>query len=41
MVGNTVVDREVGYREPGGERFEIVAIYTIRDGLIARLDMAR
>ena len=41
VVGNTVVDREVGYREPGGERFEIVAIYTIRDGLIARLDMAR
>lgn len=40
-VGNIVVDHEAGERAPGVGRFEVVAIYTIRDGLIARLDMAR
>jgi uncharacterized protein (TIGR02246 family) len=40
-VGNVVVDHEQGERAPGVGRFEVVAIYTIRDGLIARLDMAR
>jgi uncharacterized protein (TIGR02246 family) len=40
-VGNTVVDHEEGERAPGVGKFEVVAIYTVRDGLIARLDMAR
>ncbi|MBI1188565.1 MAG: SgcJ/EcaC family oxidoreductase [Alphaproteobacteria bacterium] len=40
-VGNIVIDHEQGERSPGGEGFEVAAIYTIKDGLIARLDMAR
>ena len=34
-VGNTVVDHELVIRAPGGEQFEIIAIYTFKDGLIA------
>ena len=40
-VGNTVVDHELVVRAPGGEQFEIIAIYTFRDGLIARVDFAK
>ena len=40
-VGNTVVDHELVIRTPGGEQFEIIAIYTFRDGLIARVDFAK
>lgn len=40
-LGNVVVDHEVGERAPGHDRFEIVAVYTIRDGLIERLAMGR
>jgi hypothetical protein len=40
-LGNIVVDHEVGERAPGGEKFEIVAMYTIKDGQIARLAMGR
>ncbi|MCP5412606.1 MAG: nuclear transport factor 2 family protein [Alphaproteobacteria bacterium] len=40
-VGNTVVDHELVIRAPGGEEFEIIAIYTFRDGLIARVDFAK
>jgi uncharacterized protein (TIGR02246 family) len=40
-VGNTVVDHELVIRKPGGEQFEIIAIYTFRDGLIARVDFAK
>jgi uncharacterized protein (TIGR02246 family) len=40
-VGNTVVDHELVIREPGGEQFEIIAIYTFKDGLIARVDFAK
>ncbi len=40
-VGNTVVDHELVVRAPGGEEFEIIAIYTFRDGLIARVDFAK
>jgi hypothetical protein len=39
--GNTVVDHEMVVRAPGGEQFEIIAIYTFRDGLIARVDFAK
>ena len=28
-------------RAPGGEEFEIIAIYSFRDGLIARVDFAK
>lgn len=40
-VGNTVVDHELVIRAPGGEQFEIIAIYTFKDGLIARVDFAK
>jgi uncharacterized protein (TIGR02246 family) len=41
VVGNTVIDHELVIRAPGGEQFEIIAIYTFRDGLIARVDFAK
>ncbi|NWH07984.1 MAG: SgcJ/EcaC family oxidoreductase [Alphaproteobacteria bacterium] len=41
VLGNVVVDHEVGERAPGRDRFEIIAVYTIRDGLIQRLAMGR
>ena len=40
-VGNTVIDHELVMRASGGEEFEIIAIYTFRDGLIARVDFAK
>ena len=40
-VGNTVVDHELVIRAPGGEQFEIIAIYTFQDGLISRVDFAK
>ena len=40
-VGNSVVDHEKVVRAPGGEEFEIIAIYSFRDGLIARVDFAK
>ena len=40
-VGNTVVDHELVIRKPGAEQFEIIAIYSFKDGLIARVDFAK
>jgi hypothetical protein len=40
-LGNVVIDHEDVEREPGGERFQVAAIYTVRDGLIVRVDFAR
>ena len=40
-VGNTVVDHEHVIRAPGGEEFEIICIYTFRDGLIVHVDFAK
>jgi hypothetical protein len=40
-VGNTVVDHERVIRTPGGEEFEIIAIYSFKDGLISRVDFAK
>lgn len=40
-LGTTVIDHEAVERTPGGERFDVAAIYTIRDGKIARVDFAR
>lgn len=37
-LGNVVIDHEVGSRGPNGPAFEAICIYTIRDGLIARVD---
>ena len=41
VVGNTVVDHELVIRAPGGEQFEIIAIYTFKDRLISRVDFAK
>jgi len=40
-VGGTVVDHEHVVRAPGGEEFEIIAIYSFKDGLISRVDFAK
>jgi uncharacterized protein (TIGR02246 family) len=40
-LGTTVIDHEQVERSPGGDRFEVAAIYTIKDGKIARVDFAR
>ena len=40
-VGSTVADHEHVVRAPGGEEFEVIAIYTFKDGLIARVDFAK
>lgn len=40
-LGSTVIDHEQVERSPGGDKFEVAAIYTIRNGKIARVDFAR
>jgi hypothetical protein len=40
-VGPVVVDHERVQRSPDGTPFEVAAIYTLRDGLIARIDFVR
>ncbi len=40
-VGNHVIDHEQGERAPGGPGSKVAAIYTLKGGLIVRLDMAR
>jgi uncharacterized protein (TIGR02246 family) len=39
-VGDYVIDHEEVERGPG-QRLTVIAIYTVKDGLITRLDMAR
>ena len=40
-LGSTVILHEDVSRAPGGDTFQVAAIYTIRDGKIARVDFAR
>lgn len=40
-LGSTVIDHELVERSPGGDSFEVAAIYTIRGGKIVRVDFAR
>jgi hypothetical protein len=40
-LGNIVADHEHVVRGPGGETFDVMAIYTIRGGKIARVDFAK
>jgi hypothetical protein len=40
-VGATVVDHEKVVRSPGGDTFEVIAVYTLADGRIARVDFAK
>ena len=41
ICGSTVIDHEKVIRSPGGETFEVIAIYTLADGKIARVDFAK
>ena len=41
VVGNTVVDHEHVSRSPGGATFQVIAIYTIAGGKIARVDFCK
>jgi uncharacterized protein (TIGR02246 family) len=41
VLGNVVIDHEDVLRAPGGERFQVAAIYTIADGKIVRVDYVR
>ncbi len=41
VLGDHVVDHEAGERAPDGDKFEIIAVYTVKDGLITRLAMGR
>jgi uncharacterized protein (TIGR02246 family) len=41
VLGNTVIDHEDVVRAPGGERFQVAAIYTFRGDQIARVDFAK
>ncbi len=40
-LGSTVIDHEQVERSPGGDRFQVAAIYTLREGKIVRVDYAR
>jgi hypothetical protein len=40
-VGNTVIDHEDVSRGPDGPTFQVIAIYTIAGGKIARVDFAK
>ncbi len=41
VIGNTVIDHERVARTPGGDTFDVAAVYTIRGGKIARVDFVR
>jgi uncharacterized protein (TIGR02246 family) len=40
-LGSIVMVHERVARAPGGDNFDVAAIYTLRDGKIARVDFAR
>lgn len=40
-VGDTVIDHEDVSRGPDGPRFQVIAIYTLADGKIARVDFVK
>jgi uncharacterized protein (TIGR02246 family) len=40
-MGDVVIDHEDVVRAPGGPRFEAIAIYTVRNGRIARVDFVK
>jgi hypothetical protein len=41
VLGNTVIDHEKVIRAPGGDAFEVAAIYTFAGDKIARVDFAK
>ena len=40
-LGDVVIDHEDVVRGPNGPRLEAIAIYTVKNGLIARVDFAK
>ena len=40
-IGHTVIDHELVIRKPGGDQFEVAAIYTISDAKIVRVDFVK
>ena len=40
-VGSMVIDHEDVSRGPGKDHFEVIAIYTVKNGQIARVDFAK
>jgi len=41
VLGDKIIDHEHVERAPGGEQFEVVVIYTVKNGLIARSDFVK
>jgi hypothetical protein len=41
QVGDFVIDHEDVSRGPGKDRFAVIAIYTVKNGQIARVDFAK
>jgi hypothetical protein len=41
VVGSTIIDHEHVERAPGGQTFQVAAIYTIAGGKIARVDYVK
>jgi hypothetical protein len=41
VLGQTIIDHERVIRRPGGETFDVAAIYSFADGKIARVDFAK
>jgi len=41
VLGNTVIDHEKVIRSPGGDTFEVAAVYTFAGDKIARVDFAK
>lgn len=41
VLGDVVIDHEKGQRSPEGPSFEAICVYTIKDGLIARVDFIK
>jgi len=40
-LGDVVIDHEQGSRGPNGPTFEAICIYTVKNGLIARVDFIK
>ncbi len=41
VLGDKIIDHEHVARAPDGEQFEVVVIYTVKNGLIARSDFVK
>lgn len=41
VLGDVVIDHEKGERSPSGPFFEALVVYTVKNGLIARVDFVK